>query len=350
MNFFAALRQDLQSDLMPCLGMESHGCALLFLLLSICTPAFAALVFTSDCNAVVGDVNLFYTPMASVLSGTTEVELDDTAVRGTGSFPSDDVSNLYLFLQVSNSFQNTCAITPHSCLPTPGARWRVRSFQFSRIWRAELCWFWLDKCWECVRLLGWRLSFNVLSKVLFRGVYEFVVASASTSGGVRTLTLETALRNAYYLSAKSDTKGKRGGIRRICFSTHHSAGQARYQVIRVLACEDIALDGDVQGTRWNGLNGGVTAIVANNELNFNGHDILAPPGFRGGGLVSNPTGFRLARCWCSRLGICYDALIVLLFYSTTVPSQFALTIYGADEKWDGVKGEGQTGRRYVLIE
>ena len=99
------------------------------------------------------------------------------------------------------------------------------------------------------------------------GTYEYVVANSAitTTGG--TITLATALKNGYVNAAATTT-----------------AGQRRFQVVRVPQFGNLTLGGNITPTPWNGSVGGIIAIDVAKQTNLNGFKIDASgAGFRGGG-------------------------------------------------------------------
>ncbi|MFD1467699.1 T9SS type A sorting domain-containing protein [Hymenobacter caeli] len=100
------------------------------------------------------------------------------------------------------------------------------------------------------------------------GTYEYVVANSAitaTAGG--TITLATALKNGYVNAAATAT-----------------AGQRRFQVVRVPQFGNLTLGGNITPTAWNGSVGGIIAIDVAKQTNLAGFTIDASgAGFRGGG-------------------------------------------------------------------
>ncbi|WP_223652265.1 DUF11 domain-containing protein [Hymenobacter psoromatis] len=100
------------------------------------------------------------------------------------------------------------------------------------------------------------------------GTYEYVVANSAitaTAGG--TITLATTLKNGYVNAAATTT-----------------AGQRRFQVVRVPQFGNLTLGGNITPTAWNGSVGGIIAIDVAKQTNLAGFTINASgAGFRGGG-------------------------------------------------------------------
>jgi len=100
------------------------------------------------------------------------------------------------------------------------------------------------------------------------GTYEYVVAnnavSAATGG---TIQLATPLVNGYQNAAATTT-----------------AGQRRFQVVRIPQYGNLTLGATISPTAWNGSSGGVLVIDVAGVLNLNGFTMNATgAGFRGGG-------------------------------------------------------------------
>ena len=103
---------------------------------------------------------------------------------------------------------------------------------------------------------------------LLAGKMEYVVAASAVAltGGVRTLTLHSALVNSYQSSA------------------YGASGQYTFQVIRVPVYYNLTLGATITPPAWNGATGGVIVLYAAQTLNMNGQTInAAGAGFRGGG-------------------------------------------------------------------
>ncbi|MHA4808928.1 T9SS type A sorting domain-containing protein [Flavitalea flava] len=103
---------------------------------------------------------------------------------------------------------------------------------------------------------------------LLAGKMEYVVAASAVAltGGVRTLTLQSALVNSYQSSA------------------YGANGQYTFQVIRVPVYYNLTLGATITPPAWNGATGGVVVLHATQTLNMNGKTIDASgAGFRGGG-------------------------------------------------------------------
>lgn len=97
--------------------------------------------------------------------------------------------------------------------------------------------------------------------------YRYVTLSSATvaTGGV--LTLATPLTNTYINADATAT-----------------AGQRRYQVVRVPRYQALTLGADVSPAPWNGRTGGVLALEVATTLDLGGYKIDARgQGFRGGG-------------------------------------------------------------------
>ena len=105
-----------------------------------------------------------------------------------------------------------------------------------------------------------------LTTNLLAGNMEFAIATNSVAAGTGgTLNIAAGLTYSYTSSA------------------YGTDGQYKYQVIRVPENYDIQLTGTISTPKWNGSIGGVTAINAANQLDFNGQIITAAgAGFRGG--------------------------------------------------------------------
>src|SRR5690554_61837 len=100
------------------------------------------------------------------------------------------------------------------------------------------------------------------------GRYEYA-AVASASGTTITLT-----RGLTYAYVRANASG--------------SAGQSRYQVIRVPQYDNLTLSGNLTAAAWDGETGGVLPLDVANTLDFNGFSIsLNGRGFRGGGGASH---------------------------------------------------------------
>ncbi|GAA4038014.1 hypothetical protein GCM10022281_18380 [Sphingomonas rosea] len=101
------------------------------------------------------------------------------------------------------------------------------------------------------------------------GRFEFVRAASAVplTGGTLTIAGGTGAGLAYaYTNA--------------AFAT---AGQRRFQVVRVPQYADLTLGGTVTATEWNGTSGGVVALDVAGTLNLNGGTIsVSGLGFRGG--------------------------------------------------------------------
>lgn len=101
---------------------------------------------------------------------------------------------------------------------------------------------------------------------LLVGNMEFAVATNAVPLGGGTLNIAAGLTYAY------------------AYAAYGATGQYTYQIIRVPAHYNIKLTATIAAPQWNGSVGGVTAISAVNQLNFNGQTISAAgAGFRGGG-------------------------------------------------------------------
>ena len=101
------------------------------------------------------------------------------------------------------------------------------------------------------------------------GVYEFVRANGSVSGGTVSVTGATGggIVNAYYNQNYSGSNRRRS-----------------FQVIRVPQYVDATISGLVTAERWNGSTGGIVAIDVAGRLTFAGGTIsVEGRGFRGGG-------------------------------------------------------------------
>ncbi len=102
------------------------------------------------------------------------------------------------------------------------------------------------------------------------GYYEYAVAAAGTNvtaaaGG--TLNLSQTVKNTYLYANATAT-----------------AGQYRYQVIKVLQYLNCTLSGNITTPAWNGAVGGISALDVKQTLTMAGFSISADgKGFRGGG-------------------------------------------------------------------
>jgi len=111
---------------------------------------------------------------------------------------------------------------------------------------------------------------GTLGTNLTAGLYEYryvetTSASATVAGG-GTLTLSSPLTNTYTNADATTT-----------------AGQQRFQVIRVPRYRNLTLGADLVPAAWNGKTGGVVVLEVGGTLNFNGYTINASgKGFRGG--------------------------------------------------------------------
>ena len=105
------------------------------------------------------------------------------------------------------------------------------------------------------------------------GRYEYVVARSAlafASGGTLTIRGTGTGGGLLYAYTNADATT--------------SAGQRRFQVIRVPAYLNASLAGPLTAESWNGTTGGVLALEVVNELIFNGNTINVDGlGFRGGG-------------------------------------------------------------------
>ncbi|HMH35263.1 MAG TPA: hypothetical protein VK543_19645, partial [Puia sp.] len=100
---------------------------------------------------------------------------------------------------------------------------------------------------------------------LLAGYMEYAVAANAVPVGGGTLNLVSGTTYSYVQSAFG------------------AFGQYTYQIIRVPSFYNIQLTATVTTALWNGSTGGVTAINAVNQLNFNGKTINGSgAGFRGG--------------------------------------------------------------------
>ncbi|MBC6610416.1 T9SS type A sorting domain-containing protein [Hymenobacter sp. BT507] len=99
------------------------------------------------------------------------------------------------------------------------------------------------------------------------GTYEYVVAkTAVTAAAGGTVQLATPLRNGYQNAPASST-----------------AGQRRFQVVRVPQYGNLTLGTTISALPWNGSTGGILALDVAGTLNLNGFAINATgAGFRGG--------------------------------------------------------------------
>ncbi|MBO0359405.1 T9SS type A sorting domain-containing protein [Hymenobacter sp. BT186] len=99
------------------------------------------------------------------------------------------------------------------------------------------------------------------------GTYEYVVAnSAVTAVAGGTIQLATTLRNSYQNDYATAT-----------------AGQRRFQVIRVPQYSNLTLGATISPLPWNGNVGGIIAVDVAKQTNLNGFTIDASgAGFRGG--------------------------------------------------------------------
>jgi hypothetical protein len=97
--------------------------------------------------------------------------------------------------------------------------------------------------------------------------YRYVTASSVTAAAGGVLTLASPLTNTYTNADATAT-----------------AGQRRYQVVRVPRYQDLTLAADLSPAPWNGRTGGVLVLEVANTLDFGGRKIDARgQGFRGGG-------------------------------------------------------------------
>ncbi|WP_400194344.1 Ig-like domain-containing protein [Hymenobacter sp. B81] len=118
-------------------------------------------------------------------------------------------------------------------------------------------------------LTGNEAVSGVLSANLTAGNYEYryVAASSATAGAQGgQLTFTQPLTHTYVTAPATA-----------------SAGQRRYQVIRIPRFNNLTLGAPLAPPAWDGQTGGVLALEANGLLNFNGQTIDASGrGFRGG--------------------------------------------------------------------
>ena len=99
------------------------------------------------------------------------------------------------------------------------------------------------------------------------GKYEYVVATNSVPLAGGTLTISSALVNAYSNTNATATTGQR-----------------RFQVVRIPQYASLTLNGTVTATPWNGTIGGIVAFDVAGALSLNGKTIdVSGQGFRGGG-------------------------------------------------------------------
>ena len=103
------------------------------------------------------------------------------------------------------------------------------------------------------------------------GLHEYVQATGPVSGGsvpIQGATVGSGLINSY---RNANATG--------------SAGQRRFQVIRVPQYADCEIVGTVEASPWNGTTGGVVAMDVDGTLTFfTGSDVnVTGQGFRGGG-------------------------------------------------------------------
>ena len=111
---------------------------------------------------------------------------------------------------------------------------------------------------------------GMLQSNLTAGRYEYryvdSTSAPATAGAGGTITLKTPLTYTYTNADATST-----------------AGQQRYQVIRVPRYRNIVLEADMAVPAWNGKTGGIVVLEANGTLNFNGKTINGNgKGFRGG--------------------------------------------------------------------
>jgi uncharacterized repeat protein (TIGR01451 family) len=112
------------------------------------------------------------------------------------------------------------------------------------------------------------LGSGSISNANFRaGQYEYVVAAGPVPLGGGTITTTTALRNSYQNAAATTT-----------------AGQRRFQVVRIPQYKNLTIGGTVSPTPWNGSTGGILALDVTGQLSFNPGARLdaSGMGFRGG--------------------------------------------------------------------
>lgn len=106
------------------------------------------------------------------------------------------------------------------------------------------------------------------------GLYEFVRAASAVSTGGGTVTI---------------VGGSGGGLINSYVNANptNSAGQRRFQIIRVPQYANASVSGTVSALPWNGATGGVLAIDVADRLTFAGGSLNASGlGFRGGGALA----------------------------------------------------------------
>lgn len=157
------------------------------------------------------------------------------------------------------------------------------------------------------------------------GVYEYAQVSWSyAGGGVSPVVVTSGLQYTY---------------RSADFTS--SAGQRRYQVIRVPQNSSATLTGTVTAAPWNGSTGGVMAVDVAGALTWNGNTIdVSGRGFRGA-----------AGMWLNGRDSGTQPAYATTDYATTLATR-TITIppTAANKGVDGVKGEGIAGTpRYVFV-
>jgi len=111
------------------------------------------------------------------------------------------------------------------------------------------------------------LASGILNTNFSAGQYEYVVAASDVPVSGGTLTTTTGLKNSY-LNADATT----------------TAGQRRFQVVRIPQYTNLTISGTVAPSAWNGSTGGILALDVTGQLTFaSGAKLDASGlGFRGG--------------------------------------------------------------------
>jgi uncharacterized repeat protein (TIGR01451 family) len=111
------------------------------------------------------------------------------------------------------------------------------------------------------------LATGNLSSAFVAGQYEYVVADNNVPVGGGSLTIAAGLKNGYQNAAATTT-----------------AGQRRFQVVRIPQYQNLTISGTVSPIAWNGSTGGVLVLDVTGQLTFNSGARLDASGlgFRGG--------------------------------------------------------------------
>jgi|GEM_PF-1284919 len=157
------------------------------------------------------------------------------------------------------------------------------------------------------------------------GTYEYVVAAGPVSGG--SLPITAPLLNSYR-----------------CANATGSAGQRRYQVIRVPQYSSATLAGTVTAPGWNGNTGGVVAFDVAGQLNWSGRTIeVSGHGFRGGaGLTAMGDS--------SKPVTTVPPSAAPNVYVSAAPATIPVAPYTGTNYYNGSKGEGIAGTpRFLFV-